>query len=241
MVKAFSVTSNPDHPGARRLARSAKFWGWDHTFLLKQDQLDLKPPYIVWRPTYAAEQLGWVDAVRKWPEEDFFFYVDAWDTVFTGPPQELSCVRGQLNFGGDTVLYSENLPKELGPLFPRVGSEEFPYVNAGAAWGDSNLFAELAADYLQHSPTTLVNQDYFNWRFIYELGVGRERLTVDTRGEVALNIMLVQKRFFEMRGNRVHYLPTDTYPLVVHAPGSGVSAGENAVPLPAELEKLYGE
>lgn len=234
LVKTFSVVSNPEHPGAKRLARSAKYWGWDHSFIVKGDQPEVG--YSVWRPTYRAEQLGQLDFIRAAEAPDVM-YLDGYDTVFTGPPQELGLPPGQLSFGGDTVLFPQL--RHLAELFPAVGLEMFRYINAGCIWGDSRIMSELAADYLTHSPELLVNQTYYNQRYIYEKGVGRSRLVIDTKGEVALNTMLMQKRFFEMKSNRVHFLPSDTYPLVLHSPGTGQTFGEGAVPLPPELERLY--
>ena len=239
MIKTFSVVSSPDHPGARRLSRSAKFWGWDHTFIIKQDQPELNPPYKVWYPSYRAEQLGQLDFLCQ-HEPEFALYLDGWDTVFTGPPQELPLRRGHLCFGGDQVLYPEH-GSQPEASFPSVGENEFRFTNVGCIWGDGKVMAELAADYLQHSPEQMVNQLYYNRRYTYEVGVGRSRLHIDTKAEVALNIMLTQKRHFELRGIRVHYKPTDAYPLVLHSPGQGRAHAEKAVPIPEELERLYAE
>lgn len=235
-VKAFSVVSDAGHPGAQRLARSAKFWGWDHTFVIKQNQEDLDPPYRVWYPTYRAEQLGQLDFIRSSGAE-FVFYLDGWDTVFTGPPQELKLERGKLTFCGDTVIHPDR--KDLAGRFPEVGLECFRYVNAGVMWGDSQVMSELAADYLQNSSEGAVNQDYFNYRFLYEQATrGRKRLEIDHTAKVALNLMLLQKRFFEMDGVRPVFNVTGARPLVVHVPGHGSLP---VVPLPKELEELYAE
>lgn len=236
-LKALSVVSDVAHPGALRLARSAKYWRWDHTFLIKKDQLDITPPYKVWYPSYRAEQLGQLEFIRK-EEPEFLLYIDGWDTVFTGPPQELPLQRGHVYFGGDTVLYPEHTSQPE-VSFPMVGENEFRFTNVGCLWGDSRIIMEMAADYLQNSPEHMVNQLYYNRRFVYEWGVGRNRLHIDSKAGVMLNIMMVQKRHFEMRGVRPHYIPTDTYPLVIHSPGRGRAHATTAVPLPEELEKLY--
>jgi hypothetical protein len=235
--KAFSVVSDPEHPGAKRLTRSAKYWGWDHSFIIKQDQPEVN--FRVWRPSYRAEQLGQLDFIRH-HEPEFCMYVDGWDTVFTGPPQELDLKRGVLTFGGDTVLYPEDTEQPMNS-FPRVGWEEFRFLNVGAIWGDSKIMAELAADYLQNSPEQMINQAYYNRRYAFERGVGRTRLHLDSKAEVALNIMLVQKRWFKMEGRRGCYLPTGTHPLVLHSPGQNTSNAGKAVPIPLEIEALYGE
>ena len=231
--------SDPSHPGAERLRRSAKFWGWDHSFIIKQDQPELNPPYKIWHPNYRAEQLGQLDFIRAHPEVEQVVYMDAWDTVFTGPPQELPATPGQLWFMGDTVLHPDN--PSLAARFPKVGLEEFRFLNAGVMWGDPRVMAELAADFLQHSPESLVNQEYFTYRYIYEQGVGRKRLFLDTKAEVSLNVMLLQKRFFQMKGVRPHFTVSESNPLFLHVPGHGSALRETGkpVPIPEELEKLY--
>jgi hypothetical protein len=220
----------------RFLPLSAKFWGWSHKFVVKQDQPELNPPYKIWRPSYRAEQLGQLDFIRANPEVEQVMYVDGYDTVFTGPPQELLPCKGQLWFGGDTVMHPDNPELEKFYYSPYNG---FPYINCGVMWGDAKIMMELAADYLQNSPENMVNQQYYNWRVAFENGVRRNRLKVDFAGYTVLNIMLVQKRHFTMVQNRPVYIPTEARPLVMHAPGTGQTFGENAVPLPEELEKLY--
>jgi hypothetical protein len=235
-IKAFSVVSDPEHPGAKRLSRSAEFWGWDHKFIIQKDQPEGPKPFKIWLPTYRAEQLGQLDFIRQYDPE-FCMYVDGWDSVFTGPPQELQFKRGCLAFGGDTVLYPENTSQPMAS-FPNVGWEEYRFVNCGAIWGDARVMAELAADYLQNSPETLLNQAYYNRRVAFELGVGRSRLSIDTRAEVVINIMLLQKRWFRFKANRVEYTALGSRPVVLHVPGWG--SADKAVPLPQELEELYG-
>lgn len=227
-LKAFSVVSDVSHPGAERLRRSAAFWGWDHTFILQKDG---------WRPTYKAEQIGQLEALQRFSPE-FCIYVDGWDTVFTGPPQELPLEKGKLTFGGDTVLFPESgFPEDN---FPKVGLEEFRYVNAGTIWGDTAVLQELCDEYLNYYPN-LVNQAYFNYRFCFEHFCGGSRLAIDTKAEVSLNVMLMQLRHFQFRQNRVRYLPTGSMPLVLHSAGVGPSLSEvgKLAPLPPELEKLY--
>jgi hypothetical protein len=123
--------------------------------------------------------------------------------------------------------------------FPEVGWEEFRYVNDGVIWGDPAILRELAAEYLTHCP--VVNQAYFNHRYVFENATGRTRLQIDKRAHHALNLMMVQLRYFEMRGKRPHYVPTDSTPVVLHAPGAygTYSIKGEAVPMPKQLEDLY--
>lgn len=222
------------------MARSAAFWGWDHEFIIKRDQPENN--YYIWKPTWRAEQLGWMEAVRAW-DKDFLLYIDGWDAVFTGPPQELvpHLRAGKMSFCGDTVLFPETMPwREMAPLFPEVRLEQYRYVNAGVVWGDRKLFEQYATEYLL-LPESLVNQQYFNWRYLYERGLGGDRLSIDSRAEVALNIMLTQKRFFEVQANRVRFVPTGTSPIILHACGQGETFKESMVPMPAEVDGWYRE
>lgn len=232
---AFTVTSDTSHPGFKRLQRSADFWGWDLK-VQHQEGWD--------RTNYRAEQLGQLEAFRKW-EPEFFLYLDAWDTVFTGPKQELPLHRGVVSFAGDTIGFAwphENLAPDYAETswFPPVEEHEFRFVNAGVIWGDAAKMQSLAGEYL-HCPYWLINQDYLNRKYAFEASVGLPYLRVDTRAESALNIMQVQKRFFrfEETTKRVKYVPTGTRPLVVHSPGTGIT--KPLAPMPPALEEMFGE
>jgi len=217
--RAFTVTSDPEHPGAKRLRESALYWGWDLRVHVLKEGWD--------RTTYRAEQLGQLDFFRQ-QEPDYALYLDAWDTMFSGPPQELMprLRGGQLWFCGDTVLtgwkdkpWGAHLVEEAFPTCPTWGH---PFVNAGVIWGDTRVWRELAADYLQNYRATLINQDYFNMRYLMEKSLGRERLLVDYTSQVAFNIMNVEARHTgRMPSNRITYTPFRATPLVVHSPGQG--------------------
>ena len=228
---AFTVTNNPDHPGAERLARSAKYWGWD----LKWIQQDID------RVTFGGQQLGQLEALRKF-EPEYFLYLDAWDTIFTGPPQELQFIPGVLTFGGDTVL-TEGWA-ELGQC-AKISSDDFPpvpvggfrYVNDGTLWGDSLILQELAGDYLQNY-SQCINQDYFNKRLAFEHGLFRKRLQVDYKAQVSLNIMGTYRREVDCLPNhRLLYLPFKTTPLVLHSPGT--AGKEPVAPIPKWMVDEY--
>ena len=233
--RAFTVTSDPDHLGAKRLAASAKYWGWDLEWQI-QGGWD--------RKSYRAEQLGQLEFFRK-VDPDFALYLDAWDTIFAGPPQELQArlVEGKLSFCGDTVLcgwstrpWAARLSEETFPPRPTWG---FPFVNCGVMWGDTKVWKELAEDYLGHYRGDLANQDYFNARYAFETGMGRNRLEIDTTGQVALNIMNVEGRHVARnKSNRIGYLPFKALPLVIHSPGHGQNPLELA-PMPHWMTNLY--
>jgi hypothetical protein len=227
----FTVTDQPEHPGLQRLQRSARFWGWDLKVVL-QDGWE--------RSNFRAEQLGQLEAFRKW-EPRTFLYLDAFDTCFAGPPAELNADTGALYFCGDPLLgeWQQNPePTRFNDeAFPPVGSGEFRFLNAGVIWGSALVLQELAGDYLQNYGWR-VNQDYFNQRYAFETSLGRHRLKVDTKARVALNLLDVRRRQVDRKyNNRFHYLPTDSYPLVLHSPGTGLS--EPVAPMPNWIEDLY--
>lgn len=222
-VKVFTVTDQPNHPGALRLQRSAAFWGWDLTVKLV--------PSSWWeRDTYRAEQKGLLEALLEPGLPEWMMYVDAWDTLFTGPPQELPLEKGKLAFCGDLHCFPNEVWKGA---FPQVGFGEFPYLNAGVFWGDPRVAIELCDEYLALD-NQLCNQDFFNLRYLYELGTGRSRLAVDSRAQVALNMWGMHPAYSHLTrvNRRLYYKPTGTTPLVVHAAGS--SMFHDVPPMPAQ-------
>lgn len=229
----FTVTSDPSHAGAERLRRSASYWGWDLKWIIQADGWE--------RKSYRAEQLGQLRAFLD-HDVEFALYLDAWDTLFMGPPQELQFKRGQFNFCGDTTMDSwkdkDWAAKIIEAEFPPAKLGEFPYVNAGVKWGDVTIWKELIGDYLSNYREDLPNQDYFNKRYAMEQAMGRTRLKVDSRAEVALNIMDVQARFVErMYNNRLRYKPFNTFPLVMHSPGTGLT--DPVAPMPNWMTEIY--
>lgn len=227
------MTDKPDHPGAERLRRSAKYWGWDLKWL---------PAVSPERQLFRFQQLAQLEAIRKF-EPDFLLYLDAWDTMFIGPPQELQLEKGVLSFCGDTILLSEvfagakNAAHLLPDSFPPVPSGGFRYVNDGVIWGDSLILQELAGEYLQHYDG-IMNQDYFNSRLVFEHGMRRQRLQVDFEARTCINIMDIPARSVERQpNNRLLYKPFHTNPLIIHSPGS--APREPVAPMPKWMEEIY--
>lgn len=229
----FTVTDQPDHPGCVRLKKSAAYWGWDLKVQLQQG----------WeRFTYRAEQLGQLEALRN-SEADTFLYLDAWDTMFAGPPGELLGMGG-LTFCGDPLLgewqrgrATDDSTRFAPEAFPACGWGEFRYLNAGVIWGSALVLKELAGDYLQNYPER-VNQDYLNQRYVFENSLKRRRLGVDAKAVVALNLLNVLMKDVKREGNRLVYLPTGSRPLVVHSPGTGIT--DPLAPMPQWMEELCG-
>ena len=206
---AFTVTDKPDHPGCVRLKKSADFWGWDLK-VVEQEGFE--------RQTYRAEQLGWLKAFDMHPQDSIFLYLDAWDTIFTGPPQELALPKEKLTFSTDFQCFPN---PALEDVFPKVLQGEGRYINAGVVWGDMGVAWGLAKEYLALE-NQLCQQDFFNARYIYEMLLGRDRLQLDTSHRVALSTWGMDPAYSSLyfRNGRTHYKPTGTTPLVLHQAGS---------------------
>lgn len=215
-VLAFSPTDNPEHPGALRLARSAKQWGWNHTFV-EQGGWD--------RDSYRAEQEGTMKFLwtLDWDNPPYVMYMDAWDTLFVGPPQELPLQQGQLEFCGDKKCFPDETHKAL---YPEVWEGQFRYLNAGVIWGDPFILRELAKEYLElDSDRGVCNQTFFAAAYLKEQMLGRAHLFIDHNADHVLNLWGmsgVKDSFTEVgrKHRRVWYKTRDTFPVVLHAAGS---------------------
>jgi hypothetical protein len=227
-LKVFTVTDKPDHPGCVRLKKSADYWGW---------RLEVQAQGGWDRSNFAAEQRGQLEALR-WAEEDYFLYLDAWDTMFAGPRGELTLTPGVVTFCGDPLLgeWQRGTTRFESEAFPEVGLDQFKYVNAGVVWGARNTMVELCYSYLDVY-SSRVNQDYFNQLYAFEQSLGRNRLRVDHKAEVALNIIgVLMRQVRKNPNNRLEYLPTGATPLVVHSPGTALT--DPVAPMPKWLEEL---
>lgn len=221
-VKAITVTSSLTHPGVVRLQKSAEFWGWD---------LTTWPQHTGWeRFTYRAEQEGLIQAMNFLGMPEWVLYMDAWDTLFTGPPQELPLQREKVAFCGDKHCFPTELWKDV---FPQVMLGEFPHLNAGVFWGWGPTIYQLCGEFLQLQ-NSLCNQDFFNLRYIYEHGIGSGRLSIDHSAQVALNMWGMDPRYQDITrvNRRLFYKPTKTTPLVVHA--AGTSTFHDVPPMPPQ-------
>lgn len=209
-IVAITVTDKPDHPGCVRLKESAEYWGWDLHVELQAEGWE--------RNTYKAEQQGLARAIDKLNLPTWVMYLDAWDTMFVGPPQELALRDQIVTFCGDTHCFpSDTIAKS----FPRVGFKEFPYINCGVMWGWGATMLELCYNYLA-LPTEVCNQDYFNLQYAYQQAVGVHTLQIDHQAESALNLWGMGPKYADLARirRRVVYRPTDTRPVVLHAAGS---------------------
>lgn len=209
-IVAITVTDKPDHPGCVRLKESAEYWGWD---LYIQHQ-----PEGWERFTYKAEQQGLVKAIDALNLPHWVMYLDAWDTMFVGPPQELRLREQEVTFCGDQHCFpSENFSK----VFPKVGFKEFPFLNCGVMWGWGPTMLELCYKYLA-IPTQICNQDFFNTQYIYNLSMSNFTMNIDHQAESALNLWGMAPKYADLGRirRRVVYRPTDTRPVVLHAAGS---------------------
>ena len=226
----FTITDQPDHPGAERLRRSARYWGWDLKWFTP-GEID---QFFKWQSRAQVEILAG-------EKPDSFIYVDAWDTIFCGPPQELKLRDKELCFCGDTLLaewQNKSMVIKMSPdVFPTIGIDEFRYVNDGVMWGDPKILLELWDDYLANYPWVL-NQDYMNQRYAFETSMKRYRLRVDGKAQVALNLMgMLMRQVDKTPSDRLIYRPFRSTPLVVHSPGTRTM--EAIAPIPRWMEEAF--
>lgn len=206
-IQVITVTDKPDHPGCVRLKKSADYWGWPLK-VVKQDGFE--------RWFYRAEQEGLAKGLEL-ASYKYVMYVDAWDTMFVGPPQELPLREDRVDFCGDFQCFPDETTAKL---FPAVLRGEFPYLNAGVIWGDARKLLEMTLDYLELGKCN--NQTYFASRYLFERMVGLADLHIDHSARVALNLWGMDPRYEDLgrKNGRLWYKPTDTTPLVLHAAGS---------------------
>jgi len=132
-----------------------------------------------------------------------FFYMDGWDTVLTGPPEEIPWLH-PLNFSAEKFSYPETRYIDLFP----PGS--MPSLNAGVIWG------EIEA-YLARCPRYEIF-DQLGW--IREYMNNPEGIWLDTESQVAVSLYgIADQDTWGYSGGRTIYRPTGTKPLVLHANG----------------------
>jgi len=224
-ITVFTVTNDPETTGAKLLQNTAEAWGWPLEWYIQKEG---------WDKTFRAQQLGQLAVLTAHPENQYFLYTDAWDTLFVGPMPELydKLQPGVVTFSGDTVLHEAwqnyQFKARLTPeAFPPVGYGQFPFVNDGVIWGDSRLMIRLCEDYLNNYRPEIINQDYFNVKVAAELALFNGRLRIDSKAEVVLDLMGTQNRHVvDLPGHRVKYVPTGSLPIVLHFPGLGIEASK---------------
>jgi len=224
------MTSDPHHPGAERLRKSALYWGWDLTFL----------PCETWDPLFRCQQISQLEFLRR-EKPEFFLYLDAWDTIFCGPPQEMIFEKGVLTFCGDPLLgdwQNKALVARFTPdAFPPAKMDEFRFVNDGVIWGDPEILLDLGDDYLKNYPASL-NQDYFNLRYAFETSLRRNRLRVDSGVKTVINVMgMLAKAVDRNYNGRLTYKPLKTTPVIMHSPGT--RPRDPIAPIPQWMEEEY--
>lgn len=207
--QAFTLTSDLYHPGLLRLIKSAV----KHKFYFR--------PVHIKRITNYSEFLSnkhlLIRGVLKGLlEADYtrFLYLDAWDTVITGPVPWQVLDSRKLTFGAELNCYPE---AEFAASYPKP-ARPFPYLNSGVIWGPIEEYLELCPSKVEH--------DQLAWTEKYLLNTGRIQL--DTRAEVVLNLHSTSPQDLSRFPDGVRYHPTGTWPCILH--------GNGGWPLPNFLE-----
>jgi hypothetical protein len=204
MIEPYTFTIiTKENPGYFKLLESAKRWGWHlHTHFLEEPSEFSEKTYnefIARKHLYTRDVL-----LRSEVTDKNFLFLDAWDTVFLGPPEEL-IMESELNFSAQAEIYPE---KGYAPYFTEG---TFPFLNAGVIWGNRLKFLRRCPDY-----TVL---DQLGWT--REYAANPAGISLDTEAKVALTLIRViedQSQLAYSKG-RWTYLPTGTKPLIVHAAG----------------------
>lgn len=184
------------------LLESAHRWGWGlRPHFLLPDQGEFVDTYAAFIARKHLEMYN-ILARASYLHNQFLF-LDAWDTLFLGPPEELPR-SDLLNFSGSLDCYPE---KGYGRFFP---PGHFSYLNSGVVWGSIQ-------EYLALCPREAL-LDQLAWTRAYVAQPKRFSIDVDAR--VALTIFGEDNlNNYARREGRWHYLPTGSTPLVVHAGG----------------------
>lgn len=187
--------------GYFRLLESARKWGWPLETVWAED-LDpgnFEESYHA----FIAEKHLLIRQELLRTGVDQFFFLDAWDTVFTGPFEELTFHPMELYFSCANDCYPE---KGYERLFT---NGTYPYPNTGVIWGS-------ATKYRYSCPNQQV-LDQLAWT--REIAVHPSRYCLDTEYQVACTIFHEDTSNWARKDGRWIWQPTGTRPLVVHAAG----------------------
>lgn len=184
------------------LLESARRWGWKlHSFFESPFPGRYEESYHKF--IAKKHQLIKSRLLKQSGSCDQFLFVDAWDSVFLGPPGELEIPKYTLNFSGSLDCYPEK-------CYSRFFSGTLPFLNSGVIWGE-------VATYLARCPEYEVN-DQLAWT--REMVQNPTGLFVDSEAKVALTTFGESdlSNFSRVSG-RWRYNPTGSFPLVLHAGG----------------------
>ncbi len=146
--------------------------------------------------------------------------VDAYDVVFTGPPEELK--KKYESFNSPIVVGGEN--ECIMNCYKHscdVNNEEYRYVNTGFVMGPINSMIQLFEYTLKHSP----NDD--------QIGVAKYMsencniVSLDGNQEIVANLRDV-KNIKPIDGKRFRHMKTNTVPVMIHTPFMYMDMGRRA-------------
>ena len=202
----FTLTTDVEHPGLKRLEASAD----DHGVNLVTLKGFAKGDYEGYLRCKHLEILEVLQDVK--PKQ--FLFLDAWDTVFVGLPGLEVMNEEGLCFGGEKNCYPEVGLKGIYP-FP---DEPFPYLNSGVIWGRTSEYIHLCPRQVEH--------DQLAWTKVY--GLKPESIFIDTHARHVLNLHSTNPGDLSRFPDGVRYNPTGTWPFIIH--------GNGKWPLPSWVE-----
>lgn len=207
----FTLTTDLSHPGLTRLAKSAE------KFDIPLGVVSI-PPGKPYKEIIRTKHLLIRDKLEEFEALGFqrFLFLDAWDTLFVGPLNNLIHNAKNLNFGAEKNCY----PGKKSETRYKTQEEVFPYLNSGVIWGDVDTYLDLCPDAYGH--------DQGMWTEVYFQSP--EAVTLDHKAEVVLNLHSTKDEDLgRIPGGGVHYGPTNTSPLIIH--------GNGKWPIPLWMEK----
>ena len=236
MLHFVTVASGP-RPGLERLEKSAIYYGIDLVVL------GYNKPY----PGNGAKVILVAEFASRVHPEDFIVYTDAFDSVFTAPPERfeeaLAGFSSELIFSaeqnfhmlGHPIFYLwQNLPTYLG--YPRSTSP-YRFLNAGSFIGRAGRLARLPEE-VRIDESTLSDQTIFTRYFVKfpeSLSLDcHHRLMTCNGGRVGYEAL-----DYSWEGGRLKNERTGAYPCLLHVPGKNEGSMHQLLqdsPFPAERE-----
>jgi hypothetical protein len=197
-LAVFTLTTDLDHPGVKRLAASAMKFDIPLTVC----SIPAGRPY---KEIIRTKHLAIREKLEELRHFERFLFLDAWDTAFVGALPEWVFTAARLSFGAELNCY----PGKKEETRYTTQAEPFPYLNSGVIWGPT-------AEYLRLCPKA-PGHDQGRWTGVYFAYPGE--LLLDHRAEVVLNLHSTKAEDLSYFRSSVRYNPTGSSPAILHGNG----------------------
>ena len=163
-------------------------------------------------------------------KEEIIIFVDAWDTVFALPLDEI--IRRFLSFGADIVIGAEKncFPSHFKKEYDRLDSNgsEYKYLNSGVIIGYKDAILEaleamdapnLPRDY--YNPQTNTNFHFNDQAYFLDLYLRQPVvMKLDYNCLIAQNMQNVEENELDFSHDKIMNLKTFVHPAIFHFNGS---------------------